>query len=317
MGKFPNGVPEFFADRRMRSDDRSGAKFRRFKRQTFHQYRVSAASYCALVVRYLLWSSFKTSRQRLGKFRPILTQDLQRLFKELYVGLQKGEDAVVADLAPIFHQIIIHTTRQTLSTGRLVDSAAEQSILIALLMPGKDEWKTALSTTQMFARWQRLIFSASAHDGDREGGDYKLADDGAEAENDKNDGGADQSDDEEAADEDEFPDQLGDNFEVEADEANDAIDLTPFEEEEELEPLGFALPALYAPSLAVDDDSPDPTPMVDMRLRCVDRTTLPTAPIDDIPRSRSLQDAAAESEVHHAKARGLFHPDEPHHRILD
>lgn len=172
---------------------------------------------------------------------------------------------MVADLVPIFHEIIINTTRQSLSTSRLVDSAAEQSILLALLMPSKDEWKTALSTTQMFARWQCLIFSASTLDGDQEGGDYKLADsDNANSDTSKNDSDINWMDEEEAVDEDEFPEQLGENFEVEAEEADDTVDLTLFKEEEEIESLGFVLPALYELGPPVDDDTPNPTPIVDM-----------------------------------------------------
>lgn len=218
----------------------------------------------------MLWRSFESSRSRLGGFKPILTQELQELFKRLYQVLREGDNAAAADLAPIFHRIIISTTRQSLSSGRQVDSAAEQSILLSLLMPGDDEWKTALSTTQIFARWQRLIFSGSALDGDREGGDYELADNKDNTDGDNTSDTSQVDDQAEATEEDEFPEPLGEDFEVEADEADDAVGLTPFaqeEEEEELDASAFELPALYAPVDPVEDAAPKPTAMTDMRLR--------------------------------------------------
>lgn len=202
--------------------------------------------------------------------------------------LQEGENAVVEDIAPLCHHIIIQTTQQSLSTGCLVDLATEQSIIFFLPLPGLDEWKTAISMMQVFARWQHLIFSGSALNADNECGPYNLADVsnigvelgdmGSEVEN---------MVDAEALGADDLANvakQLGIDFDVEAEDAQEAVDMVPFNEEEELGPLAFALLALYQLDRHVDDDDmadSNGEPAVDMQLRFANRAPLPTRLLTD------------------------------------
>lgn len=157
----------------------------------------------------------------------------------------------MADLAPLCHHIVTSTVKEPLPTGQYVNSAAEQSIILLFLMPGKDNWKSPLSTTQMFAQWQCLILLAAALDAHHKQGDYATKD-ASNAPKDEDggliDGDSGTEDEGTAMDpgnNDGFPGLLEGDFDSEAKDAEDGANLSPFEDKQELEPLEFTLPALY------------------------------------------------------------------------
>lgn len=176
-----------------------------------------------MVVRYMLWRKHGKG-WLLGKFKPKVTKIQQSLFKELYELLLAGEDVALESLAPVSHRILLSSFTLSLDVRNQVDSAVEQFMIFAIMTPTISVYLSALSHTQLFARMQRTILSTLLHTAWHGGADadFKLEEQVVDAE----------------MDEEESEDNIGCDFDREAEEAEDSVEFHQFGELQETEGIG-------------------------------------------------------------------------------
>jgi hypothetical protein len=104
-------------------------------------------------------------RAALGKFKPRLLPDQLPLFVALYELLKRGTSLEMNDIAPVVHRIIFSMSTSSLDPRVKVDSAVEQSIVLTMTTTIPGLWLSSPALTQLFARWQRVIFSTLFHNG--------------------------------------------------------------------------------------------------------------------------------------------------------
>jgi hypothetical protein len=192
----------------------SGAKFRRFQESSFRGYKQPPTRFCAMVIRYILWRKHGKG-YLLGGFKPKVTKVQQSLFKELYELVLAGEDVELERLAAVTHRILLSSFTLSLDVRNQVDSAVEQFMIFAIMTPTIRVYLSALSHTQLFARMQRTVFSTLLHTAWHGGADADFELEGQKdgAENDVGE-----------------LDDIGSDFDREAEEVEDSVEFYRFDE---------------------------------------------------------------------------------------
>jgi|ERR1700722_13902245 len=115
-----------------------------------------------MVIRFFLWCKFGEA-EKLGQFRPKLTETQSRLFKQLYRCLEKGAETDVNEIAPLTHLILIHTFSVSTDAKIQVATAVDQVLIFRMLTEMEKEWRRPGVLSNLCCHFQRTCFSASLH----------------------------------------------------------------------------------------------------------------------------------------------------------
>lgn len=141
---------------------RCTAKFRRFTKQTFNQYRHTPSRFIAMVTRFILWK--RTGKHvLLGCFLPKLTLDQLELFLKLYEYLKKGPDADMNAFAPTVHRILYATFTVSTDARIQVATAVEQSLIFSILTSHPGVWLSPQVLCHLYCHYQRTCFTTFFH----------------------------------------------------------------------------------------------------------------------------------------------------------